>query len=179
MKRLFTGIYLPYGIRERLSNLCYGIPGINWVSEENFHITLKFIGEVEEEKLFDISDSLSEIKFTPFTITIRGVGSFQGKPNQILWAGVQESEELINLFNQIEKVLGQHEIPKEKRRYSPHITLGRAKGINQKKLDEYMFTNHDFSILESVPINNFQIFSSVLKPKGPVYTIEREYDMIG
>jgi 2'-5' RNA ligase len=150
---------------------------IKWVKPENWHFTIKFIGEVDGEKENQIKDILKKIRFNiqPFEIVISGFGKFgRGNELNIFWAGIEENEILKKIFNQIENALEKIEIRREIREFKPHITLGRnRKPFNFKSL---------FSILEkdtSRPITHFistgfQIFQSVLTPEGPVYNILEE-----
>lgn len=83
-KRLFVGIDLPEEIRDQLKSLCCGLPGARWVKPEQLHLTLCFIGEVDGTTFLDIKEVLSEITFAPFSLQLRGVGSFPPAASRVL-----------------------------------------------------------------------------------------------
>src|SRR5262249_58011503 len=88
MIRLFTAIELPESVRLQLSLLQGGMPGARWVSSENMHLTLRFIGEVSEAVARDIDDMLADIREPSFSLALRGVGEFGRNEGRALWAGV-------------------------------------------------------------------------------------------
>lgn len=178
MKRIFIGIFLPETFQESLSSLCFGVSGMKWTKPENLHITLKFIGEVENRLFEEISESLYDAKFKPFIVKVKGIGTFQNKFNQLIWAGLEQSEEILELYKKIEKMLSKFGIPKEKREYLPHVTLGRGKNVRQEKIQEYTMLHNDFFLPIPIVVESFQLISSNLKPSGSVYTIENEYPAI-
>ena len=103
MMRLFLGLTLPEDIRARLAGLCGGVPGARWVTPENLHLTLRFIGETEEETAHDISAHMARVKELPFDLTCRGVGHFgSGRRIRSLWAGVDPSPPLMALQKKVE-----------------------------------------------------------------------------
>ena len=98
MIRLFVAIDVPADLRQRMSGLSRGIPGANWVPEENIHITLRFIGEVFEHAAEDIVHALAEIDADPFDVAISGAGHFEtGNKVRALWLGVERNDALIHL----------------------------------------------------------------------------------
>ena len=171
--RLFIGITLPEEIKDSIERICFGIPKVNWIKKENLHLTIKFIGEVETDVL-GISEVLKKIEFNPFDIQLKSVGVFKSKFQSVLWAGVENNPELEKLNQKINSNLNQLGIPSEKQSFHPHITLARLKEVNWNKVNHYL---DEFKLFETVPfaINEFQLFSSVLSPKGSIYTVEESF----
>lgn len=150
---------------------------IKWVKPGNWHLTLKFIGEVTPEKCQQIIQLVRNIRFAedPFELSLSGFGKFGRRGNlNIFWAGILPSKPLNDIHERIENALAELGIKKENRFFSPHLTLGR----NRKSFHSTPF----FSLIEkhrSLPICHFQVagFSineSVLTPEGPIYTTLQE-----
>lgn len=177
LMRLFVGIQLSEPVKEALCSLCRELkkdaPKIRWVKEDNIHVTLKFLGETEKKD--QIMDALkNKVSTQKFKLEFQGLGSFgRGLDLRILWAGISACSELDSLFSQIEETLEPLGFPKETRRFSPHITLGRNRhGRIDEAFSEKIsrLTDHDFGIED---VTSFQLISSTLKLDGPIYrTIE-------
>ncbi len=144
-----------------------GLP-VKWVEFENLHITLKFIGEIDEKKLDKILTTLSSvsIRTKPFAVQLENVGCFPGIRNpRVLWIGVsQGSNELISLTEDIENELSKCGVKKENKKFHPHLTFGRIK--TPCRVDEVL--NRTIKT-ERFEIGAFVLFKSTLLPSGPVY----------
>src|SRR5689334_15609491 len=97
MIRLFVALELPEQVRTRLPLLEGGVPGVGWASDEQMHLTLRFIGEVDENVAHDIDDALAGIRAPAFALELAGVGEFGSKNPRALWAGVRANEALMHL----------------------------------------------------------------------------------
>ena len=131
--RLFVALDIDEAIRERIRGFINELralaPNVRWVSTESLHITLKFIGEQPETKLSAIEDVLAKVSAVSMRISFGGWGFFPAtKSSRVFWIGVDAGTELTQLANQIEEALVPLGIEKEKRAFSPHITVARAKG---------------------------------------------------
>ena len=176
MIRLFVGIELPTETRAHLSSLAIGLPGAHWVPEENLHLTLRFIGEVDEDEAHDLHDALLGIRSPAFTLEIAGTGVFEtGRRPHTLWASVKKSEALVRLHGKIESALVRAGCEREDRKFKPHITLARLKGTSPERLHPLMAAHA--LIREEAPIDHFTLFSSRLGGDDPVYTAEAEYPL--
>lgn len=103
MPRLFVAIELPEDVRKRLAGLCNGLPGARWVSPENQHLTLRFIGEVPAGEIPDLVGALARVTAPGFALSISGVGFFgQRKRARLAWAGVEKNPVLIDLQRRVE-----------------------------------------------------------------------------
>lgn len=131
--RLFVAIDLEDAIRERIARYLDGIRGFapeaRWVKAESLHITLKFIGEQDEDGVRQIAKVLRETTAHEIELNLRGHGFFPGaRRPRIFWIGVEAGEQLVALAGQIDLALAKLGIPKEEHPYNPHITLARAGG---------------------------------------------------
>jgi RNA 2',3'-cyclic 3'-phosphodiesterase len=159
-------------ISERLADLRPRIPDIRWIPPANFHLTLKFLGAVEETKIDPVTEALERElhPFPRFTINAKGLGVFPGvKRPRVLWVGL-EGEELNALASRVEAALSPLGFPEDKREAQPHLTIGRWRHFNgsSRKLaaDLESWENHAFG--EST-VAEVIFFQSVLKPQGAVY----------
>ena len=177
MIRLFVGIPIPADIKLRLSMMSAGLPGARWVNEENYHLTLRFIGEVDEGLAGDIDVTLGQINHPIFELSLEGVGYF-GKPNaaRAVWAGVAKSENLLHLHAKIETALQRMGQPAEERKYTPHVTLARMRGTPKAKLDEYIAGHMEFAA-GPIAVRSFTLFSSFLSSSGAIYIPEANYTL--
>ncbi|MCX7995439.1 MAG: RNA 2',3'-cyclic phosphodiesterase [candidate division WOR-3 bacterium] len=141
---------------------------VKWVEFENLHITLKFIGEIDEKKLDSIFSVLSEVsnKTKRFSISLKNIGCFPGIRNpRVLWIGIGEgAEELIRLALEIENSLVRLGIKKEEKKFHPHLTIGRVKTFCNVE----NFLNQSIQT-DKFEINEFVLFKSTLTPSGPIY----------
>ena len=131
--RLFTGIRIPSDLHERLEAMQSGVPGARWVAPENFHITLSFIGDVEESRLEDLHEILAGIGGAPFSLTLSGTGSFGSKTPKALWVGLEPAPDLEALQHKIAGRLTRAEFISETRKYAPHVTLAYMRAAKQAK----------------------------------------------
>lgn len=175
MKRVFIAIDLPENIKTGLAGLGSSLPRARTVPPDQLHLTLKFIGEVEGGTLLDIEECLEKVSATIFSIRLKGVGVFPPRSTpRILWAGVHSGKQLTVLRNRIETALENIGIPRENRKYSPHITLARLKNTPIQRLSRFLTEN---SFLESpdFTVNGFALYSSRLTPKGAIHTLLQQY----
>ena len=179
MTRLFIAISPPPDILYFLRGLGHGIPGARPTPEEQMHLTLHFLGEVEGTLFKDIREALFEVKHGPFSLQISGVGHFppRGKP-KVIWAGLQPSDELIRLHKRVASELRACGVVPEKRKYSPHISLARLRNSPLHRVTAFLAGN---SFLSSPPfmVDSFHLFSSQLGPKGALHTLEETYPLAG
>lgn len=174
--RLFVALDLPPMLRMRLVGLCGGIPGARWVQAENFHLTLRFIGEVAAWQAREIDDALAAVRAPGFTLALAGVGTFEraGKPHT-LWVGVERNERLDHLRAKVETALQRAGLEPERRRFSPHVTLARLdEGVHAAKLAAFV-QGHNLFRAGPLEIERFTLFSSRLGKEHAVYIPEVDY----
>lgn len=174
--RTFIAIELDKEIKKALSKIQDELKttqaDVKWVAPENIHLTLKFLGEIEENKIPKISQILKDIsnQTKPFTIALSELGAFPGlKYPRVVWIGIAEGKaELLKLAELIEARLVQLKFPKEKRGFSAHFTLGRFRtGKNKDVLSQKLNTIKVPGLRQE--IKSIALFKSTLSPKGPLY----------
>ena len=176
--RLFVALDLPWELRARLAGFATaGIPGARWVPAENYHLTLRFIGETNSVQAEDIDHALAALRGRGFPLTLAGVGTFQkaGRSTQ-LWAGVARNEALERLRAKIETALQRAGMAGERRRFQPHVTLARLDAAPDAKLAGFV-QQHNLFRAEPVAVEHFTLFSSRLGKEQAVYTAEVEYPL--
>jgi 2'-5' RNA ligase len=178
MIRLFTALEIPPDIADRLCQLQSGLKGARWIDPENFHITLRFIGDVPENTAADIDEALQHITFEPFELTLDGVGQFGNMRPHAVWAGVSENEELRALQHRQEVAMQRLGLRPEPRKYSPHVTLARlnkraasAADVMQYIEQHNLFASHEFTV------DHFTLFSARTSRGGGPYVIEQCYPL--
>jgi 2'-5' RNA ligase len=180
--RLFVAIDLPWWLRERLSLLSgSGIPGARWVPPENYHLTLRFIGEMPPHRAEDIDLALAALRGRGFSLTFSGLGVFakngpKGGRITTLWVGVERNPQLEHLQGKIETALQRAGLEPERRRFTPHLTLARLDAVPEAKLAAFVQA-HNLFRSEPVSIGHFTLFSSQLGKEQSVYTAEVEYPL--
>jgi RNA 2',3'-cyclic 3'-phosphodiesterase len=175
--RLFVAIPLPDPLRSRLRSLCSGLPGARWVSPENLHLTLRFIGEVEGHDAEDIDAALSGIHLPRFPLTLAGVGDFgAGRRLRSVWVGVEANGMLERLQGKVEQAVQRAGQPPEKRKFKPHVTLARFKSHPGAKLESYFAER---SLFRAAPfeVSEFILYSSYLAQEGAIYSPEAVYPL--
>jgi 2'-5' RNA ligase len=174
MIRLFVALEIPESVKRGLSLLEGGVPGARWMDDEQLHLTLRFIGEVDENVANDIDDTLVGLRVPSFTLELAGTGEFGGKTPRALWAGVRPNEALIHLQKKIETALQRIGLPAEERKFTPHVTLARLKGAPREKVMQFL-THHALYSSEAFPVDRFVLFSSHTGSNGSLYRAERVY----
>lgn len=174
--RLFVGLDLPWETRQALAMLCgSGIPGARWVPIENYHLTLRFIGEVPPFRAEEVDEALAALRARRFAFELSGVGTFaKGGRETTLWVGVVKNPQLEHLAGKVETALQRAGLERERRRFTPHVTLARLDNPPADKLAGFVQAHNLF---RSAPIEvaHFTLFSSLLGKEASVYTPEVEY----
>ena len=174
MHRLFVALSLPEIVADALSTLQYGVDGARWRPEENFHLTLAFIGEADRHGFNAAVDALSAIDAPAFELRLSGVGVFGDKKPHALWAGAEPSPELLHLQVKVETALRRAGFNLEKRKFKPHVTLAYLKDLPQDSAERYA-AQHGLFSCGPFPVEDFHLYSSQLGNKSSVYRIEASY----
>lgn len=182
--RTFIAINLNPDLKDTLANLVARLEKkgghVKWVNQESMHLTLKFLGEIDENTALKIEDVLKRISghTKPFILSLRGAGYFpQDRRNpRVLWIGLSEEKALIALEEELEAELEKLGFSREKRKFHPHLTLGRVKsaaGIAEiiDALERERETNFG-----EMTVKRITFFQSILKPSGAEYLIISEFE---
>jgi len=171
--RSFIAIEVPTAIKASIDGIIRAVSGeargIRWVSTENIHLTIKFLGDVRDDIVAEIENRLKLIgkRYHPFSVGIRGLGSFPNFNNpNVLWLGVEASDQLEALYREIDVTLSDMGFQKDNRRFSPHLTIARVKdrhniGPVLKELSTYKD-----AFFGTIEIREILLMKSVLKPSG-------------
>jgi 2'-5' RNA ligase len=177
MKRLFVAIDLPDQVKAQIKPLCKGIVGAKWVSDQQLHLTLRFIGDTDEKQQSLIETGLATIRATPFHLALVGLGQFpnRGQP-RVLWVGLEATTALTALQKQVEAAIRTSGFSPDKP-FSPHITLARFRNPPPLgSMDNYLKIHRDFKST-AFGINHFTLYSSQLTSHGSNYHIEAQYPL--
>ncbi|MCD6472048.1 RNA 2',3'-cyclic phosphodiesterase [Candidatus Aerophobetes bacterium] len=177
--RVFIALNISSSIREKIAEVQKRLKEtenrVRWVNPAIIHLTLKFLGEIREEKLKEVFKAVEKVssESSSFLMKIEGMGVF---PNfsrpRVIWAGVREEEgKLQSLVSSLAKELKKRGFPEEKRGWTPHLTIGRIKFLKErKKLIDFIQLEKDKRFGEE-KVNDIEIMQSQLTPKGSIYKI--------
>jgi 2'-5' RNA ligase len=177
MHRLFVAIRPPAAIRDLLVDAMDDSPELRWVGDEQLHLTLRFIGEVERPVANDLAAAIGPIRFEKFELRISGVGRFDQRRGGALWAGVEPKAPVTALAAKVERACQFAGIEPERRAFHPHITLARWKGRSSRAADAFMEHNAGMAS-EPFAVDRFILFESQLSRHGPHYEEIEEYSLV-
>jgi 2'-5' RNA ligase len=175
--RLFVALDLPQEIKDKLFLLKdVNLNGAHWTSSEQWHLTLHFIGETEDDTA--IQAALSTTSARSFSLKLEGIGTFppKGQP-RVLWVGINSPESLKKLYQQVGEALKLTGFQAESRPYHPHITLARFKQNvpSSAAMDGYQDKHNKF-ITNSFIVDHFSLYESKLERTGAIYRVRAQYD---
>ena len=168
MHRLFVALRPSERIRDLLLDSMDEGPGLRWVSDENLHLTLRFIGEVERPLANDIADALGRVRFPSFDLRLSGAGRFDRRSGGAVWAGVEPRKPVAELAAKVDRACVAAGLEPERRAFHPHITLAR---YNRRGFGEASEFERRLSNLSSPPfeVERFTLFESRLSRHGAHY----------
>ena len=171
MPRLFTGLEIPTAISERLMLLRGDIVTARWIAPENYHITLRFLGDVSQAVANEFTSRIEQLSFEPFQLQIKGVGHFGTKRAHALWAAFEPCEELTKVYKAHEKAAQEVGLDPETRKFTPHITLARLSRTRPQTIAPFLA---DFANFKPEPFTVTQAALYSAKPStgGGPYVVE-------
>jgi 2'-5' RNA ligase len=168
MHRLFAAIRPPEPIRDLLIDAMDDSADFRWQDEEQLHLTLRFVGEVERPVADDLAVALGRVTAPPFELRIAGTGRFEQRNSGALWAGVEPKEPVAALAAKIGRICQSIGLEPERRAFHPHITLARWKGRRTREVKDYLERTAGLSS-EPFPVDEFILFESRLSRHGAHY----------
>ena len=138
MPRLFTGLEIPKDIAQSLSIMRGGLPGARWIDEENYHLTLRFIGDIDDVLAQEIALMLSRVRRGPFELRVDGLTSFGGRRPRAVVATVGPSQAVMELQAEHERLMQRVGLEPEGRKYTPHVTLARLRDASSQDVADYL-----------------------------------------
>jgi 2'-5' RNA ligase len=174
--RLFVAIRPPEHIRDLLIDAMDDSPEFRWQDEEQLHLTLRFVGEVDPPLARDLADALSRIQAQPFEARLRGVGQFEQRNSGALWAAVEPKAPLSALASKIERSCQSIGLESERRAFHPHVTLARWKGRRTREVHDFLQRKRALAS-EPFAIDSFALFESHLSRHGAHYEEVASYPL--
>jgi RNA 2',3'-cyclic 3'-phosphodiesterase len=175
MPRLFTALEIPFEIGQSLALLRGGLPGARWVAPENYHLTLRFIGDIDDTLAVEIADLLDKVERPAFDLQIDGLDSFGGSKPRAVVAAVPAVTQLVELQADHERIMQRIGLQPE-RKYKPHVTLARLRDTSSRQVADFLSTRQPFRS-SSFPVSRFVLYSSRSSVGGGPYVIEAEYPL--
>jgi RNA 2',3'-cyclic 3'-phosphodiesterase len=176
MPRLFTGLEIPPDIATELSLLRGGLSGARWIDVENYHLTLRFIGDIDERTAGDVYSALERVRRPALSVKLDGLSTFGGDKPRAIVARAKAEAPLIELQAEHERLMRRIGIPPEPRKFVPHITLARLRAASAMAVADYLGTVGYFPgrMFEA---KRFVLFSSRASTGGGPYVIEAAYPL--
>lgn len=176
MTRLFTALEIPDQVAMHLSLLRGGLPGARWIDPENYHVTLRFIGDTDGRTADEVAHALDRVYRPPFRITLSGLDCFAGRSPHSLFMRVEPTPELTELQAEHERIMQRLGFPAEGRRFTPHVTLARLRGTSAAEVAHWL-AQHGSVRVPGFDVDRFVLFSSRASVGGGPYLVEEAYPL--
>ena len=176
MPRLFTAIEVPVSIAQQLALLQCGLPGARWIERENLHITLRFIGDIENPMANELIHALERVKSASLSLKLENLDVFGGSKPHSLFASVKRNSALLDLQGEQERICQSIGLEPEGRKYKPHVTIARIRGAKTNDIAKYLSGNGGFQT-PSFSVDRFVLLSSRSSVGGGPYGEEVSYQL--
>ena len=177
MPRLFVALEIPREAALSLSLLRGGLHGARWIDVENYHMTLRFIGDVDAPTADELVHALDRVHRPEFSLSLVGMGSFGSRKPHSLWAGVSASPDLIALQAEIERICQRLGLKPDPRKFTPHVTLARLRGARVDDVVGYLSARSNFRA-DPFTVSRFVVLSSRESVGGGPYVTEEAYPLL-
>lgn len=175
MHRLFVALRPPEPIRDCLIDVMDDGADFRWQSDDQLHLTLRFVGEVERPLAYDLAQALAGVRAASFSLSLSSLGSFDRRSGGVLWAGVTPTEPVRALAARIERACQSAGLPPERRAFHPHITLARWRGRRSREVRAFLDGRTVTS--EPFPVDRFILYESRLSRHGAHYEEVESYPL--
>ena len=176
MPRLFTGLEIPADVAQSLSTLRGGLPGARWVDPENYHVTLRFIGDVDDVIAHEVASMLGRVRREAFELRVEDLKSFGGRKPRAIVATLGPGQAVMELQAEHERLMQRVGLDPEGRKYTPHITLARLRDASSHDVAEYLSSRGGFRA-PPFKVSRFVLFSSRASQGGGPYVVEAAYPL--
>ena len=176
MPRLFTGLEIPSDIGQALATLRGGLPGARWIDPGNYHLTLRFIGDVDDTVAHEVASLLGRVKRGAFDLHMEGLTSFGGRKPRAVVANVSPAQALLDVQAEQERLMQRIGLEPEGRKYTPHVTLARLRESSSRDVAEYLAARGFFRT-SPFKVSRFVLFSSRASVGGGPYVVEASYPL--
>ena len=176
MPRLFTGIEIPSGVAQSLATLRGGLPGARWIEPDNYHMTLRFIGDVDDTVAREVISLLARVQRRSFELRVEDLKSFGGRTPRAVVATLGPTPAVSELQAEHERLMQRVGLEPEGRKYIPHVTLARLRESSSRQVADYLALRAPF---RSAPfmVSRFVLFSSRASIGGGPYVVEAAYPL--
>jgi 2'-5' RNA ligase len=176
MPRLFAALELPHTTMMQLSLMRGGLPGARFIDPENYHLTLRFMGDLENHVADEVAYELGRVNRKPFELTLCGLGVFGGKKPHSLFAVPKSCPEIFELQEDIERTCQRLNLPADPRKFTPHITIARLRNVTAERAAKFLSERGGF-FAPPVKIKDFVLMSSRDSIGGGPYLREEIYPL--
>jgi len=176
MPRIFTGVEIPSDIGQALSMLRGGLPGARWITPDNYHLTLRFIGDVDDVTAQEVASLLGRVRRGAFQLHLEGLTSFGGRRPRAVVATVAPEQALLDVQAEHERLMQRMGLEPEGRKYLPHVTLARLRDSSSLDVADYLSARGYFRTAP-FPVSRFVLFSSRNSVGGGPYVVETSYPL--
>ena len=177
MPRLFTGIEIPSGIADALDRLRGGLRSARWIDAENYHITLRFLGDIDDRAASDAAAILADIRKPAFDLHLDGLAAFGGRKPRAVIASVAAEQALLDLQAEHERLMRRIGLAPETRKFTPHVTLARLRNSSSLEVADYLAARGFFRTAP-FKVARFVLFSSRASTGGGPYVVEESYPLV-
>jgi 2'-5' RNA ligase len=176
MPRLFTGLEIPASIAQSLAMMRGGLPGARWIDPENYHLTLRFIGDIDDALAREIAAMLDRVRRYAFELRFEGLSSFGGRKPRAVVATAAPVAPLMELQAEQERLLQRLGLEPEGRKFMPHVTLARLRDSSSRQVADYLAARGHYrsSVFQ---VSRFVLFSSRASVGGGPYVVEADYPL--
>lgn len=179
MARLFLGLDLPDTVDSDLALTIGGIPGARWLTAEQLHLTLHFLGDVDGGRKRELIAALADLDVPAFDMRLQGAGVFPPRgPARVLWTGVRDPEPIVVLHERSAKIIDRLGLDRDRRKFAPHVTVARLDRSPPADVATWI-THHALYSSESWHVDRVQLYSSVLARSGAKYHVEAVIPLVG
>jgi RNA 2',3'-cyclic 3'-phosphodiesterase len=176
MLRLFTGVEIPHEVAQALASQRGGLPGARWIDPANYHLTLRFIGDVDDSIADEVELLLGKVKRNAFELHLEGLTSFGGRKPRAVVATVTPAQPLLEVQAEHERLMQRIGLDPEGRKYTPHVTLARLRDSSSTQVAEYLSARGYFRTA-AFRVSRFVLFSSRASVGGGPYVVEASYPL--
>jgi 2'-5' RNA ligase len=177
MPRLFTGLEVPVDVATTLAMLRGGLPGARWVEPADYHITLRFLGDIDDRLAREVDEALAELDHGPLQITLEALACFGGDRPHSVYAAVRPNRALMELQAAQERLLRRMGLPAgDGRKFTPHVTLARLRGAHAADVAAYISARGRFPVMQ-FEAERFVLFSARASTGGGPYLVEATYPL--
>jgi 2'-5' RNA ligase len=175
MPRIFTALEIPSEIGQSLAILRGGVPGARWIDPENYHLTLRFIGDIDDALASEIALMLDGVSRMAFDLRLEELTSFGGHKPRAIVAVAAPTRQLFELQAEHERLMRRIGLEPEGRKYTPHVTLARLRNASSRHVADYLATRPYRSA--AFHVARFVLYSSRASVGGGPYVVEASYPL--